>query len=145
MTTFRDEFVSTEPSTGASEAIGYSHHSHQPPPPPIFHLKWIISHSGGTRSLLRDFSWEPTAVEGLKPSLSGCIPGWEAGRADPWGLAPAGLTSPGSPGLLDIPTLRTWPRSPVPGYPAGIFLPCSSPPCCQNGKACPYRLLRQAE
>lgn len=95
-----------------------SHHSHWPPPSPIFHIKWIISHSGGTHSLLRDF-WESTGVEGLKPSISDWIPGREGRQR--WSLGSGRAQLPRESGLPDITTPRTWPRSPVPGYPAGPF------------------------
>lgn len=150
LTTFRDGFVSAEPSSEANGTTGHSHHSHRPPPSPIFHVKWIISLSSGTHSLLRDFSCEPLADGWGKdssqvPVIASQVEE-EADRSDPWDLAPAGLASPRNPELPDISTPRTCPRSPVPGYPSGaLFLLCGSPPCCQNGKACPYRLLTQAE
>lgn len=45
----------------------------------------------------------------------------EAGRGDPQVWLQPGSPPPVNPGLPDTTTPRTWPGSPVPGYPAGPF------------------------
>lgn len=139
MTTFGDDFVSAEPNSGASEAIGLSHHSHRPPSSHHHHFP-----SDGIHSLLRDFSWEPTGVEGLEPSISDNIPGREGRQR--WSLGSGRAQLPREPRAARHHHPQDVTEVPSTGIPSGaLFLRCSSPPCCQNGKACAYRLLTQAE
>lgn len=94
---------------------------------------------------LRGFVWEPPGAEELFIQTSVTTSqDEEAGGGDLWARAPARLGSPPCALLGPSPPSRSvLTNARIPN--GALFLHCSSLPCCQHGRACPYRLLRQAE